>query len=407
MKTRVKICGITNVDDALAAMSAGADALGFVFSPSPRQVDSATVRSIIERLPPFTCTVGVFVNEPLDVVRQSIKASGISAVQLQGEESNEYCQQIEVPVIKGFRVGRSLDVDHVNSYAVSACLLDTFVRGQDGGTGVGFDWDVLEGKKFRLPVIVAGGLHAGNVGQLIERFAPQGVDISSGVAASARVKDAEKIRDFMRSVAEATVRACTAHSREHGNTDLLRAAFDERPLVDVKGRKFLIKSLTEQVPATPAGLLNTAARRICHAAQFSPGTKLVGEEDKGGVLLAAVSLLSGLPFGIARWYPSGLEGQIRVNFDCEYTSGSLFLNGVDPGDKVYIVDDLISTGGTLIGLVEAIRRAGAQVLGIVCVAEKLNYGGAERVRQATGIEVKSLVGIDVSGDRSAVVFVNY
>lgn len=96
-----------------------------------------------------------------------------------------------------------------------------------------------------------------------------------------------------------------------------------------------------------------------------------------------------------------------MNFDCEYTSGSLFLNGVDSGDKVYIVDDLISTGGTLIGLVEAIRRAGAQVLGIVCVAEKLNYGGAERVRQATGIEVKSLVGVDVSGDRSAVVFVNY
>ena len=134
---------------------------------------------------------------------------------------------------------------------------------------------------------------------------------------------------------------------------------------------------------------------------------MVGEEDKGGVLLAAVSMLSGLPFGIARWYPSGLEGQVQVNFDCEYTSGSIYLNGVEKGDKVYIVDDLVSTGGTLIGLVEAIRHAGAEVLGIVCVAEKVNYGGAERVRQATGIPVKSLVQIDISGAQSAVVGVSY
>ncbi|MBO2832838.1 hypothetical protein [Pseudomonas aeruginosa] len=95
-----------------------------------------------------------------------------------------------------------------------------------------------------------------------------------------------------------------------------------------------------------------------------PGAKLVGEEDKGGGLLAAVSLLSSLPYGIARWYPLGLEGQVRVDFDCEYTGGSLYLNGVEPGDNAYVVDDLISTGGTLVGLVAAIRRAGASVLGM-------------------------------------------
>ncbi|CAI1809907.1 Adenine phosphoribosyltransferase [Serratia entomophila] len=126
-----------------------------------------------------------------------------------------------------------------------------------------------------------------------------------------------------------------------------------------------------------------------------------------GGLLAAVSLLSGMPYGIARWYPSGLEGQVRVDFDCEYTDGSLFLNGVEPGDKVYIVDDLISTGGTLIGLVEAIRQAGAEVSGIVCVAEKTNYGGSERVFKATGIPVTSLVEVGVSGELSVVVGVNY
>ncbi|RIZ36396.1 hypothetical protein AXX04_08595 [Pseudomonas aeruginosa] len=138
-----------------------------------------------------------------------------------------------------------------------------------------------------------------------------------------------------------------------------------------------------------------------------PGAKLVGEEDKGGGLLAAVSLLSSLPYGIARWYLSGPEGQVRVDFDCEYTDGALYLNGVEPGDNVYVVDDLISTGGTLVGLVAAIRRAGASVLGIVCVAEKINYGGAERGRQATGITVQSLVQVDVSGERSIVSGINY
>jgi phosphoribosylanthranilate isomerase len=406
MKTRVKICGITNLDDALSAVKAGANALGFVFSKSPRQVSAETVRSIVEKLPPFVCTVGVFVDEPLQTVLDTLKVSGVSMVELQGTESNEYCQQIGKPVIKSFHVGAKVDAAQINSYAVAAYLFDTYVEGMDGGTAQRFAWELLQRVRFSRPVIVAGGLNAGNVRHLIEMLNPDGVDVSSGVAASALRKDAVKMRDFVQAVAAAP-RKAGFDSHASDNIDILRAAFHERPLVEINGRKFLINSLTEQVPATPAELLRVAAQRVCDAAHFSPGMKLVGEEDKGGVLLAAVALRSGLPFGIARWYPSGLAGQVRVGFDCEYTSGELFLNGVDPGDRVIIVDDLISTGGTLIGLIEAIRRAGATVEQIICVAEKVEYAGVERVRKATGLEVKTLVRVRVAGDVSNVVDVAY
>lgn len=404
MKTRVKICGITHLDDARAALAAGADALGFVFSNSPRQIDPSTARGIINQLPPFTQIVGVFVDEPLHIVQETIKSCGLTTVQLQGVETNDYCQKIGVPVIKGFRVGERLDRNYINSYDVSAYLLDTLVQGLDGGSGVSFDWRLLDGVHFMRPIIVAGGLHAGNVGELLRRISPPGIDVSSGVSASVRRKDPAKIRFFMQSM---VLHSISENHSEFYDKDILRDAFDQRPLVDINGRKFLINSLTEQVPATSAALLTYAAQKVCEAQVFEPDAKLVGEEDKGGVLLAAVSMLSGLPFGIARWYPSGLEGQVKVDFDCEYTGGNLYLNGVEQGDKVYIVDDLVSTGGTLIGLVKAIRNAGAQVLGIICVAEKINYAGAERVYQATGIAVKSLVRIDISGARSTVVGINY
>lgn len=406
MKKTIKICGITTLEDALAAVNAGANALGFVFSPSSRQVSAEVVRGIISRLPPFISTVGVFVDEPLAVVLDTIECSGISMVQLQGHESNEYCQQIDKPVIKGFRVAAEVDVDLINSYQVSAYLFDTYVEGQDGGTGQRFDWELLQRRHFSRPVIVAGGLNENNVRHLMEALNPDGVDVSSGVSATSTTKDSAKMRAFVSAV-EKAVQAPCLEKLTPDEIDILRDAFHDRPLVEVNGKQFLINSLTEQVPATPARLLHVAAQRVCEAADLSPGLKLVGEEDKGGVLLAAVSLLCGLPFGIARWYPSGLEGQVKVGFDCEYISGELYLNGVEPGDRVVIVDDLISTGGTLIGLIEAVRRAGAHVEQIICVAEKLDYAGVERVRNVTGLEVKTLVRVRVSGATSSVVSVAY
>ncbi|WP_116136933.1 phosphoribosyltransferase family protein [Trinickia diaoshuihuensis] len=184
---------------------------------------------------------------------------------------------------------------------------------------------------------------------------------------------------------------------------LLRDAFDGCPLLPVQGKKFVINSLTEQIPATRPDVLARAAEAVIEMGDFQRSTKIVGEEDKGAVLIAAVSLKSGLPFGIARWYPNGLDGQISVPFDCEYHSGSLFLNGVERGDMVIIVDDMLSTGGTLIGLIRAVEAAGAIIVDIVCLAEKIDYGGAARVESETGYTVKSVVKLSLTGERSTVV----
>lgn len=184
---------------------------------------------------------------------------------------------------------------------------------------------------------------------------------------------------------------------------LLRDAFDGCPLVPVQGKMFVVNSLTEQIPATRPDVLARAAEAVIEIGDFGRSTKIVGEEEKGAILVAAVSLKSGLPFGMARWYPNGLDGQITVAFDCEYHSGNLFLNGVERGDKVIIVDDMLSTGGTLVGLIRAVEAAGATIVDIVCLAEKIEYGGAERVERETGYAVKSVVKLALSGERSSVV----
>ncbi|MBN2044257.1 MAG: adenine phosphoribosyltransferase [Anaerolineales bacterium] len=187
------------------------------------------------------------------------------------------------------------------------------------------------------------------------------------------------------------------------NKQLVIDALDDQPLVPVGKYKFIINPLTEQVPATSAELLQAAADWIVEVGDFSRANKIVGEEDKGAILVAATSLATGLPFGMARWYPAGLEGQVSVHFEMEYTSGELFLNGVEKGDQVLIVDDMISTGGTLLALIEAVRLAGAEIVDIVCVAEKLDYGGVQRVKDETGLTVKTLVQLLMEGERSKVI----
>jgi adenine/guanine phosphoribosyltransferase-like PRPP-binding protein len=185
--------------------------------------------------------------------------------------------------------------------------------------------------------------------------------------------------------------------------DLLKQAFDNQPLVAVGKYQFILNPLTEQMPATRAELLREAAARVLRAANLDGVTKIVGEEDRGAIIVAAVSLQSNLPLALARWNPSGVPGQIAVDFSMEYTQGTLYLNGVERGDQVLIVDDLISTGGTLVALIRAIRQASATVRDIVCVAEKIEYGGAARVLADTGIAVKTLVRVSVAGERSKVV----
>lgn len=182
----------------------------------------------------------------------------------------------------------------------------------------------------------------------------------------------------------------------------VRQAFEGCALIPVNGRQFVINSLTEQIPATSPDLLRDAACWVAQVADFDRATKIAGEEDKGAILVAATAILVDLPFGLARWQPSGLPGQVKVPFECEYTSGDLYLNGVEAGDRVVIVDDVISTGGTMVSLIEAIRQCDCEIVDVVCVAEKAAYRGVERVRDETGISIKTLLKLDLSGQTSVV-----
>ena len=184
---------------------------------------------------------------------------------------------------------------------------------------------------------------------------------------------------------------------------LVRQAFHNKPLIQFKEHKFLVNPLTEQIPATSAELLQAATGWIVEAGHFNQATKIVGEEDKGAILVASTSLATRLPFGMARWYPNGLEGQVSVEFEMEYASGKLFLNGVKEGDRIIIVDDMISTGGTMLALIQAVQLAKAEIVDIVCVAEKTEYGGVQRIYEQTGYKVKSLVKISIEGTRSRVI----
>jgi len=203
--------------------------------------------------------------------------------------------------------------------------------------------------------------------------------------------------------------AAGTHRPNHANGTtkpvgwMVREAFRGCPLVPVNGRQFVLNPLTEQIPATSPELLRDAARWVAEVADFSKATKIAGEEDKGAILVAATALLVGLPFGLARWQSSGLQGQIKVPFECEYTNGDLYLNGVEPNDRVVIVDDVISTGGTMVSLIQAIRQCGSEIVDVVCVAEKSAYRGVERVRDETGITIKTLLKLDLSGPTSAVI----
>jgi len=196
---RVKICGITNLDDALAAIDAGADALGFVFFPgSPRHVSYLDSAEIIRYLPPFVNTVGVFVDEDPDRIKEAISLTGINVVQLHSEGPLRI-PALPCPVIKAIRV-KSLDsLDPLINIkdAVSAFLLDTYTPDAFGGTGQIFNWEIaLEAKQFGR-IVLAGGLTPENVAEAVRRVKPYGVDVSSGVEAKKGRKDHKKLKLFI------------------------------------------------------------------------------------------------------------------------------------------------------------------------------------------------------------------
>jgi phosphoribosylanthranilate isomerase len=200
---RIKICGITNLEDALLAAELGAHALGFIFyAKSPRSVAPEAAREIIRQLPPFVVTVGVFVNEEAAVVRDLAARAGLDWVQLHGAESPEYCLSLGRRVMKAFRIKDANSLKELEAYggAAQALLLDTYKKGQAGGTGEVFDWDLARQAQGYGHIVLAGGLTPANVAQALAAARPQAVDVASGVEASAGKKDAEKMKAFFAAV---------------------------------------------------------------------------------------------------------------------------------------------------------------------------------------------------------------
>lgn len=193
---RVKICGIKDEGTALKAVESGADALGFVFAPGPRQVSRELVRSICATLPPFVSRVGVFVNESPEKVEETAVYCGLDFVQLHGEETPDYCRSIKYRVIKAIRVRDRSCLAHLDSYPCAAVLLDTYVPGLKGGTGRCFDWRLARQQPLSRPLIVAGGLNPENVRDAIAALRPYAVDVSGGVESFGK-KDIKKISLFI------------------------------------------------------------------------------------------------------------------------------------------------------------------------------------------------------------------
>lgn len=195
---KVKICGLMNVEDALSAVKAGADALGFVFAAGRHQVTPEQARAIIAALPPFVNIVGVFVNEDAAVVNRIADFCRLDTLQFQGDESPEYCASFARRVIKGFKVKDKSVAARFESYDVAAYLLDSYVPGQSGGTGRTFDWELVRGLSAPRPIILAGGLTPANVADAIAMVRPFAVDVSSGVENETGHKDAQKMNEFVR-----------------------------------------------------------------------------------------------------------------------------------------------------------------------------------------------------------------
>ncbi len=197
---KVKICGITNLDDAMAAADFGADALGFVFfKESPRYISPANAKKIIKKLPPFISTVGVFVNEDKNTIKKTVSQAGIDIIQLHGEEPPAACRFHGHLPIKAIRVKSIDNLEIISKYRdkVSAFLLDTYTPDVFGGTGQVFNWDIaVEAKKFGR-VILAGGLTPARIEKAIRRVHPYAVDVSSGVEAEKGKKDHKKMKLFI------------------------------------------------------------------------------------------------------------------------------------------------------------------------------------------------------------------
>jgi phosphoribosylanthranilate isomerase len=203
---KVKVCGITNYRDASMALSLGVDALGFNFyARSSRYIAPVAAGRIGERLPPFVTKVAVYVNEAIPEVERWARQAGVDVLQLHGDETPEYCSSIVgLKLIKTLRIGEGFQPLALDTYPVSAFLLDTRHPGQYGGTGKAFDWELVAAIRTRRPLILAGGLSAENVADAIRAVRPYAVDVCSGVESAPGKKDRGKLVAFMNEVHRAS-----------------------------------------------------------------------------------------------------------------------------------------------------------------------------------------------------------
>jgi len=211
-RTRIKVCGITLVEDGLAAVRYGADALGFILYPeSPRYISAERAGDICEQLPPFVDRVGVLVNENIETAVDVVKSAGFSYLQLHGSESDNYCSELKnrlprLKIIKAFRVGDKSRAEEFIPYeqCVDGFLLDTYIKGETGGTGEQFDWSIPAGLNLKRPVILAGGLKPENITRAISAVRPYAVDINSGVETEPGKKDHARLKEIMLQIREIT-----------------------------------------------------------------------------------------------------------------------------------------------------------------------------------------------------------
>ena len=199
-KLRVKICGITNIEDALLAQELGADAIGFIFyQKSKRYVSPEIAESISKILSPFLMKIGVFVNEKIEEINNISTRVKLNAVQLHGEESPEVIDKINLPVIKSFRINNEFDFSILNKYKNVSFLLDSFSKDEYGGTGKTFNWDLIP-NEFKNKIILSGGISIDNVEEVIIKISPSAIDVSSSLEEYPGKKDHQKLKQFFEKV---------------------------------------------------------------------------------------------------------------------------------------------------------------------------------------------------------------
>lgn len=198
--TRIKICGITNFNDAEFAALSGADALGFIFAESPRRIDQNTTKEIINALPPFVSKIGVFVNESIEAITNAITYCRLDAVQIHGDLNLVDLEKLPAPFIKTFRIQDESDLGIIKTGILSYFHLDTYHPDKMGGTGKQFDWNIAKKASQYGQIILSGGLNPENVSRALETAKPYAVDICGGVEEKPGIKDHRKIKEFISEV---------------------------------------------------------------------------------------------------------------------------------------------------------------------------------------------------------------